>query len=195
MIRPVTADDLGKIAQIHKMQFHDHYLGKFSPQLIGKFYKEYLSEESLIFLVCQKSAAIEGFVLGGFSDKLNACSRTFLKSHVINYTFEILCRPAVWLDTGARIKNILKNRYKKSNVHPSAASFRLLSISVTKELQGKEAAKALVLAFEKAIPHHINIYGLSVHANNARAIGFYQKMGFIKEREVKGSIYMIKNIR
>ena len=49
MIRPVTTDDLDKIAQMHKMQFSDHYLGKFPPKLIGRFYKEYLSEESLIF--------------------------------------------------------------------------------------------------------------------------------------------------
>ena len=150
---------------------------------------------NLIFLVCLKGDAVEGFVLGGFSDKLNACSGMFLKSYIVSYTFEILCRPTTWWDTGARIINILKSRLKKSNANPSSARFRLLSISVSKELQGKGTARELVLAFERAIPRHVNIYGLSAHANNYRAIGFYQKMGFVKEKEVKDSIYMIKHIK
>ncbi len=195
MIRKAIAIDLEYIAQIHKKQFADHYLGKFSPGLIRKFYEKYLSEESIIFLVYEINNKVEGFVMGGFSDKLNLCSNMFLKTCINDYLFEILCRPRTWLDTFIRLMSMVKSKFSKKTEKSSVPRFRLLSISVNKHMQGRGVAKELVLAFENAVPKLEDTYGLTVHANNYRAIKFYTKMGFIKEREIRGSISLFKKIK
>jgi N-acetylglutamate synthase-like GNAT family acetyltransferase len=55
----------------------------------------------------------------------------------------------------------------------------LLSIAVAEEAKGTGVAVALIDGFEKELRRaHVTSYSLSVVKSNARAIGFYKKMGF-----------------
>lgn len=64
MIRKVEKDDLQAIAAIHKENFGDHFLGKFSESLIAKFYACFIGGESFIADFTEHGEC-RGFILGG----------------------------------------------------------------------------------------------------------------------------------
>ena len=71
-------------------------------------------------------------------------------------------------------------------------SFRLLSIGVYPEYQGKGISILLLNQFEEETFDKVRAYGLSVHINNRRAIAFYQKNGFLFSGENSISYFMQK---
>ena len=80
---------------------------------------------------------------------------------------------------------------EQGNSKVSNDSIRLLSIAVSLDAELWVATK-LVRSFEEAISPWKS-YGLSVLSHNLRAQAFYQKNGFIIEREDGSSIYLREN--
>ena len=64
MIRTVEAKDLRMIAAIHKENFGDHFLGKFSKGLIAEFYSCFFGDENFRASFYDVGDC-QGFVLGG----------------------------------------------------------------------------------------------------------------------------------
>lgn len=189
IIRPIRPDDLPQIAQIHKEMFFDHFLGKYSLCTIQSYYREFIRD--CVFLVSEEDEIINGFVLGGMSQDLNRAKAVFVKKYRLLYLFDTAIRPWVYMDALARIKTLFAIR-EQGNGKVSNDSIRLLSIAVSLDAQGSGVATKLVRSFEEAISPWKS-YGLSVLSHNLRAQAFYQKNGFIIEREDGSSIYLREN--
>lgn len=177
MIRTVEAKDLRMIAAIHKENFGDHFLGKFSKGLIAEFYSCFLGDENFIASF-DDDGECQGFVLGGDSQLIANQGNNFIKGNFLRYAVEILFRPNTWGGAINRlvpfIKRLKKKKYSRVNKE-TKSSYSLLSIAVSKKFQRQGIATELVSAFERICT--CDCYYLSVHANNVKAISFYKKIG------------------
>lgn len=102
----------------------------------------------------------------------------FIKKNFPRYAFEIFFRPNTWGGAINRLVPFVKRLKKEKDDidnNKKKSSYSLLSIAVSKKYQRKGVATELVSAFEKRCT--CSCYYLSVHANNARAISFYKKIG------------------
>ena len=177
MIRKVEANDLQMIATIHKENFGDHFLGKFSKGLIAEFYSCFLEDENFIASF-DDNGECQGFVLGGGSQLITNQGNGFIKRSFVRYAVEILFRPNTWGGAINRLFPFIKRLKKKRNNRINAetkSSYSLLSIAVSKKFQRQGIATELVSAFERICT--CDCYYLSVHANNVKAISFYKKIG------------------
>lgn len=177
MIRKVESGDLRMITAIHKENFGDHFLGKFSKGLIAEFYSCFLGDENFIASF-DDNGECQGFVLGGGSQQIVNQGNEFIKRNIPRYVFEIFFRPNTWGGAINRlvpfIKRLKKKKYSRVNKE-TKSSYSLLSIAVSKKFQRQGIATELVSAFERICT--CNCYYLSVHANNVKAISFYKKIG------------------
>ena len=74
-IRTAKIEDVTKIAEIHKKQFANHFLGHYSTEVIGKFYMNFLNQS--IFLVSEENGIINGFVMGGYDCAMVNAKKNF----------------------------------------------------------------------------------------------------------------------
>lgn len=184
--------DIYSVALLHKQLFHDHFLGGFSVSILEKFYLSFL-HENIVFLVCKdiKLEKIAGFVVGGYSKDLSRAKNDFVVRNKLRIIFEILLKPNMWIDSLKRFFN----KSSSNDNNKKEVSFRLLSIGVNENFQGTGIAKELTLKFEQIlIQEDVNQYGLSVHADNIKAIKFYEKSGMTVEKRTTDTIYFKKNI-
>jgi len=193
LIRNASENDISQIALLHKKQFSTHFLGRYSTNLIEKFYACFLCGE-LIFLVSEYEGAISGFVLGGKSKYLSRSKEMFLKENRNSCIIETILNPSVYLLAASRILPLFSSLFQYRNKdEKQMAAIRLLSIAVNDKVKGQGVANLLIEAFENKIKPSPN-YGLSVNKSNKRAIKFYCRNDFAVERETESSLYFIKNI-
>lgn len=191
MIRKVEKGDLQAIAAIHKENFGDHFLGKFSESLIAKFYACFIGGESFIADFSAQGEC-RGFILGGDNKWIQACSSQFMRSCRHQYVTEIIVRPNTWPGTIKKVYDLvsfwLKGhlRQESQSQRIKCSSYRLLSIAVAKRHQHAGVASGMVKFYEENCPS--DSYGLTVHDHNMKAIRFYQKMGMREAYRKKGSI-------
>lgn len=194
LVRKVNYQDLWQIAKIHKEQFKDHYLGNFSENLLFRFYKSFYEDKEIIFIVFDQDNIINGFIVGGELRKINKASSNFIKNNIPLYSWEIFCRPSTWLKSLQKLTNVI---FKKKPLEESldyTMDYTLLSIAVSNEGKGRGVASNLIDKFDEFLREKTNEYFLSVHDNNARALAFYRKKGFVKERHFNGEIQFVKKI-
>jgi ribosomal protein S18 acetylase RimI-like enzyme len=147
LIRTVKSSDLQNIAVLHKERFSDHFLGKYSIPVISAYYQEFINE--CIFLVSEHNGNINGFVMGGDSHKLNNAKARFLKKNRVLYSFDTLIRPWIYKDVVSRIPSFLK--ISNQPVSTQQTAIRLLSIAISKDVEGYGISKQLLDSFEIAI--------------------------------------------
>ena len=188
-IRKALPSDIAQIASLHKQQFKDHFLGRYSESLIQKYYKPFL--EACIFLVSECDGKLKGFIMGGSSSNLNAAKRTFLSCNKLRYIFETLLNPTVYVMALKPLK-LIKELQSSDIADNNIPQLRLLSIAVAEDVKGSGLASKLLMEFEKHI--QAEEYGLSVHTNNIPAIKFYIKNGFTKTHDSAETTYFSKNL-
>lgn len=192
--RNVNDKDLWQIAKIHKEQFPDHYLGKFSVSLLYKFYKN-LYVGNFIFLVAEDNKQIVGFVLGGDLQLILGKLNDFVRRYYSHYIFEILVRPNVWKDSFIKFWNrFIKKPTGEYNLD-DIEKYTILSIATSKAMQGKGLGCGLIKAFEIELLPYGNRYMISVRETNDNAIRFYEKNGFVVENKLRDEFQMVKIIK
>lgn len=187
VVRQVLDSDLHSIAVIHKGQFGGHFLGKFSVALLTKFYRAFL--EDSIFLIAENLDEPAGFVLGGEAVRLTARKKQFLTSDLGRLILESAVRPRLWGMVISRLFSL----GPRGSQPVSGYEMRLLSIAVDDDSKGKGVASALVAEFEKSLTGYRE-YGLSVLADNSRAVAFYRKTGYTEEMRRGKSVYFFKTL-
>lgn len=192
-VNHIKENDLWEVATIHKNVFKGHYLAQLPTSLLVKFYHSFLTtKEKSVFLVAKDNEKMCGFVLGGDKHLLENAKNNFIKQNFISLSFYSVIYA---------LKFIIKKIFTRTQYTPTGEtlpmppSFRLLSIGVIKEMQGSGVASLLVETYSKHIPPHVKVYGLSVHKNNERAIGFYKKMGFQIHGSNSESFFLAKILR
>ena len=192
-VRLATRNDLRYIADIHKKQFSDHYLGQFSVKLLERFYDCFFCYET-IFIVSETNGILSGFVVGGKLSTINFCTSLFLKRNIPLYIGQVLIRPHTWMKSCRKLMNIVRGRKVPKESLDSVMDYTLLSIAVSPDFQGKNVACDLI-SYYKLMEKYSCKYFLSVMDSNLRAIKFYKKMGFVRERHFNGEYQLVKELR
>jgi ribosomal protein S18 acetylase RimI-like enzyme len=187
MIRKASRSDMNAVAKIHKQQFKDHFLGRYSINMIQKFYETYL-ECSCTFLVSEADGIINGFIMGGRYKDLNKAKQKFIHDNKLHYIVETMIRPSIYLLALKRLKIIKPTNEPIST--DTANSVSLLSIAVSERAKGTGTASELVNEFEKHTDSED--YSLTVKKTNRRAIQFYYRHGFELKGEKEFTVYLTK---
>jgi ribosomal protein S18 acetylase RimI-like enzyme len=188
-LRNTDADDLRSVALLHREQFADHLLGCLPEALLVEFYRAFLADT--IFLVAEIDGSLSGFVLGGEDSVLRRNRSQFMRNSRWQIMGAVIVHPALWPHVWKRAVALWRPGASAISF-TSVASTRLLSIAVAEAAKGQGVAGSLLKAFEERLAKDGN-YGLSVHADNTRAIGFYHKSGFIEEARCGGSVFYLKS--
>lgn len=183
-----------EVADIHLESYSNkHMTALFSKKKLKEYYR-FLVEESELFVIAFKdgeesvSDQVLGFIVAG--PNVSKGVARFLKANQ-HYLLWLMLKNPLFLCQ----KAIAIARSKLLRSKPSNANFRLLSIAVKAGKQSLGIGGGMLQFFEKILKEKgISMYGLSVRKKNHRAVLFYQKNGFILEKEISGSKYYIKEI-
>ncbi|NER94665.1 MAG: GNAT family N-acetyltransferase [Symploca sp. SIO1B1] len=191
-IQDANLDKLVQISALHKKEFSTHFLGHYSVNLISNFYVNFLGIS--IFIVAVNQGLVQGFLLGGNSRNLNLAKSQFIQKNKLHYTVETILRPQIYWQALNKIQSLYALKPTKTMESFEVDDrVRLLSLAVNDDLKGSGLASKLLTEFERAIAP-VQEYGLSVKNSNTRAIKFYQKNGFVLEKQVDNSIYFLKRL-
>lgn len=188
-----TLVDMPEVAKVHQKCFPGTFIASFGQKLITDYYTEFFNENPLFVLV-EKDGAIEGFCMGYITG--SEARNNFMSKFKVRLAFRMLYLCMTF--NKLAIQKCLAFVMPKKNSAPSkkiVADADLLSICVTDNMKGSGAAKELVCKFEDLLKaRNVKNYTLAVYKDNARAIGFYNKMGFETVAETFDEYKMIKSI-
>jgi ribosomal protein S18 acetylase RimI-like enzyme len=191
---------LEEVVQTHKAAFPDYFLTNLGDKFLAKFYRTFLEDENTIAIGAFDQDKLVGFILCSKNK-----SEVMKKFYQNNFTFIILSILIQVLKMNKIIISGLLSRCKmgigfvKSLLFPEKSlqtegtNVRLLSIAVLPEYKGTGTSKGMMNYFHNHLQeNNIKAVGLSVKKDNSRAISFYEKMGWITEKEDKNAIYFVK---
>lgn len=191
MIRKIKEEDIQEISKIHKRAFDEsHFTSHLSTRLLMKFYRKLIEFNSFTFLFeDDDSKNIAGFIIAG--DKTQAAIDNFTRENFAEIFKIFLFKPYL-------LKPKLKAAFTKlikGKAFSAQSSLRLLSIAVAPEFQNKKIGKQLILFLETELKkNNIYQYGLSVKNDNEKAIKFYNRNGYLIEKEIDDGIYYFKKL-
>lgn len=191
--RIATLTDMPEVAKVHQKCFPGTFIASFGQKLITDYYTEFFNENPLFVLV-ENDGAIEGFCMGYITG--TEARNNFMRKCKVRLALRMLYLCITF--NKLAIKKCLAFIKPKKKSAPSkkvVADADLLSICVTDNLKGTGASNELVSKFEELlIGRKVKNYTLAVYKDNARAIGFYKKMGFETAAETFDEYKMIKTI-
>ena len=194
-IRTMHKADLPAVAELHRQSYpSDHFTSRFSKALLIDFYRELLKQNQYCLVAEEKlnvqgSAEIVGVIIAG--ERCDQAVQHFSKTHVLSLAITLLRNPEFLRDKIAGAIHM----WRGAQGFQSRAKLVYLNVLVHPRVQGKGVAQLLNDFFEtRAVVDGFSSYTLSVKKNNARAIGFYQKSGFVVEHETKNAFYFLKNL-
>ena len=203
-IRNLELEDLPVIAKLHI----DHMPLTFPPcryyfNLMKLIYSSFLVNTEGICYVATIDNTIVGYVC------FHKCSKKIYTSAFRNYPVGFCCNvvmlllrfPAFFLKGVPRVLRTL--RLSRSSKQPTTSDsdlwkehYELRPMVVRKDKQGKSVADRLIACGENSLMNRgEKKYFLRVRKDNARAIAFYNKVGFSTVREEGLRIVMVKDVK
>jgi ribosomal protein S18 acetylase RimI-like enzyme len=192
-IRQCRKEDLQSVAALHKAALsHEVSLLAQSPvSVIERFYAECLDD--CVFLVNEEHGKINGFVLGGRAENVQAARRRFYWKNLHSCLALMAFRPGLALHMLSKWRNLFLGTRLEGRVQEVGAPWILQLFAVSEEARGTGLALRLAEAFEGALAKPCR-YQISVATYNKRAIRFYLKMQCQVARETQDSLLLIKEI-
>ncbi len=207
-IEPLAAGHLGAIARVHRRVFPGYFLSNLGEGFLRLHYEDFLVCPLAFGFVAVDAQAGEvvGAVLGTMDAQ--ALRRVVTRRHagrkLLLALGRLCCSPRLWGQVAIRIARMLGTHLRRlwgasAPGVPSGrqdAKARLVSIGVTPEVRGRGAATALMRALEQEVVRRgADRVGLSVFADNARAIRFYEKTGWELAATRRGVVVFEKQLR
>lgn len=211
LLRLMTVEDMDAIVEVHKLAFPDSFLTKLGPGAVSRYYRWQLegphSHYSIVAVFREK---IVGLCVGGVS---RGALSGFLKRYKLYLGLKVLSKfwllmrgnflkksrvamILLWRNLVPRGKEL--NRQAEPIRDEKPISFGILSICVTPDVRGLGIAQALMLESEnEALKRSFGKMHLTVATVNARAIRFYQKLGYVivKKEDASEGTYLEKWLR
>lgn len=185
------------ISNVHHHAYSKKHLTSFfSEKKLIEYYQNIIeaSDLSIISLDSESSVMekkeqnVLGFIIAGYHVS-NGVSK-FLENNKLYVLWVMIKHPTFLMQ---KIRSIIISRIQRPQL--SQADFRLLSIAVDSNSQSHGIGKGMLKFFEEVLHgKKIDCYGLSVKNTNVRAISFYERQGFVLEREHEGAKYYMKSI-
>ena len=196
-IRPLKKTDLRQVARIHQRAFPDSALTRLGDEAVRRYYLWQLEgPHEVVALGAWQGETLRGFCFGG---TFRGALIGFLQRNRAFLLRRVLARP--WLlgnplfrDRFALALRVLARRLGEklsgkntSDAVPAAAApktaprFGILSIGVDPQAQGGGVGRALMQECERqAWRLGFAKMNLSVHPDNAQAVRFYEKQGWLR---------------
>lgn len=195
-IRALALEDVVQVARLHGRVFPDYFLSHLGPRFLERFYGMFVDQPGHYGIVAVTPEQVVGFVVG--TGNATALYRRFYRRHMLALipivAGRLLADGYIRRHIAARASHIgraLRALVQRSDPAPTVPSSsqadgspaaRLLSIGVAPECRGRGVAERMVVAFCERMRHDgIHTVGLTVRRDNARAIAFYRKSGWIEE--------------
>jgi ribosomal protein S18 acetylase RimI-like enzyme len=177
-----------KIAKIHLDSYSsNHFTSGFSLDKLAEYYLCLIDASDLSFIATEDNEVL-GFVISG-TDLADGV-KNFIDENRFWLLLQLLKRPQILCE---KLFDVVRGKFHFSK--PSEAKYRLLSIATASNVRSLGVGSAMLKFLERElIAKNINIYGLSVKYLNISAIRFYERNGFLIERNYLGSSYYIKRI-
>lgn len=191
-IRQCKREDLPLVAALHKSALRDEVslLVQSSRSTVVRFYLECLG--NLVFLVNEREGKIDGFVLGGMTDEVQAARRRFYWKN-LHSCLGMATRRGLSAGPLSRWRNLFAGTRMESQEAALEAPQTLLLLAVSDEARGTRLGLKLVEAFEGTLAKPCS-YNISVAKENSAAIRFYLKMNCRVTRETYDSLLLVKDV-
>jgi ribosomal protein S18 acetylase RimI-like enzyme len=201
-VRLASPTDVVRIVQIHKVSFPDYFLTNMGDGVLRRYYETYLKHPDGVNVVATVGGEVCAFISG--THQASDILRSFYKRnlfYVIGATLGrvLLFNPIILKGLSMRLCHVRiafasflsrSNRCGKAKAHEQTTNKkigRLVSIAALPECRGKDVSVRMIQFFEKQlISRCTNEVHLCVNSDNARAIQFYKKVGWVMIKD-KGS--------
>ena len=183
MLRPMNRRDIDTVVSVHLKSFPGFFLSSLGPKFLSLYYRGVVdAPEGIAYVYLNENKEPAGFVAG--TSNPQGFYKRLLKRDWLKFSF-------------ASIAALLKNpgaipRVARGLIHPGQNPAGeeiagLFSIGVLPELQGTGAGKKLVQAFlSQARTRGCKRVFLTTDRDDNEPVNhFYQKLGFVVEREYK----------
>jgi asparagine synthase (glutamine-hydrolysing) len=179
-VEPLRPEDARAMAQVHLRAFPTSLRSRLGAGFLERFYGEFCRHAYDYGFVAYEAGSdrMAAFVVG--TSRSRAHRLAFLLRRTPYLSWRVGERYLSDPEVRRLVRFAMGGGPGRGAARPSeTCPVRLLSIAVDPDFQGSGAAKAVADAFEaklRAAGHHR--VGLSVHADNPRAIAFYEKTGW-----------------
>ena len=203
VIRPLELADLPAVASIHIRAFPESAITAFGDDFVVRYYRWLLeSQTDAVLAGAFTDDRLAGFCAAGvFRNALNG----FLRKERARIALHLLRRPRLFASPliRDRIRSGLAITVKFSKLRRPARdvnrspSFGVLAIATAPDVRGSGAGRALMLDAEnRARTRGFERMSLTVHPSNARAIRFYEGLGWEPtEHATNWNGRMVKTLR
>jgi ribosomal protein S18 acetylase RimI-like enzyme len=203
-VAPIGRGDLAGVVAIHARAFPDTAITAFGPEAIRRYYLWLLDGPHAAALMgAWQGGALVGFCAAGvFRGAMNGflrANRWYLAAHVARHP-RLALSPLI----RDRIVTALKITLRFSRLAqavpagpasapPPSPSFGVLAIATDPRVRGAGAGRALMAEAEARARRlgHARMT-LTVHPDNARAVRFYEQLGWARAAEVPWTGTMVR---
>jgi len=206
-IEPIAYENLRRLARCHRRCFPGYFLSNLGERFIALFYQDILeSPIGLGFVaVDDDSGDVVGLVAGNLDGTafLAWSFRRHLCRKALQVFAQLFRSLRLWGQlasrvcgaAGSAVRRLTGRRGSSGGLHPLDARARLLSIGVVPERRGTPIGAELIRRFEEACGQRgESRVGLSVFADNARAIRFYEKTGWVRLEGVGPGVRFVREV-
>lgn len=206
MLQKITVDTLPSVTGVHLGSFPESALSRLGAATVERYYRWQLDGPH------DKVWAVGAFLAGrcvgySFSGVFNGSTSGFIRRNRRHLIGKVLLKPWLLLDPfflerlTSGIKLVFARRTSQAqrlggNVESKPRSYGILSIAVSVEHQKLGIGQILMLDAEReAAKCNFSRMHLTVNPKNAKAIRFYEKLGWIRDQ--KNSDWrgrMVKNL-
>lgn len=187
---------LKEVANLHMEGFGSYFLTSLGYSFIYNYYESFFDDPKSIFFVAQNENEVVSFIV--LSQNPQSVIRALLLrklGKIIKIVFKkiITFDRKFIIDVAKKFASFLHSNIKRSNIQNRGSNhYRLLSIATRNSMHGSGVTSELMnYMLNNISSSEIQSIGLSVFANNERAIGFYKKYHFTYEKQQSGMRYYV----
>lgn len=189
-MRLAAPGDLDGMVDVHLTAFPDYFLSHLGSAVLHRYYSAYLVDPTGVNVVATSLGRVRSFAVG--TSRQSSTLDSFYKGSLLLLTWSVLKRLAV-LDRvvingllprrnqiGPALKAFLRRRTDQPQMRPREVVASLVSIATDPAYQGTSMSAQVLALFEaQVLAQGTSTLHLSVGADNARALAFYAKSGWI----------------
>jgi ribosomal protein S18 acetylase RimI-like enzyme len=183
-IAPARREDLDAIAALHARAFPDAAITAFGPEAVRRYYQWLLEgPHDAALMLAWRGDQLVGFCAAGW---FRGAMRGFLRANRLYLAARVLRHPSLLRTELVRERIALAvrltwrfSRARRSAEPQDVRRFGVLSIATHPEARGGGAGRALMREAEaRARGEGYDSMILTVHPDNARAVTFYEQLGW-----------------
>lgn len=182
-IRELNSTDkeyIRELASLHRRAFPDFFLTQLGEPFLRTLYNGYLEDKQSGIIIAEENNSIIGFI--AYSNDYPAFYKELLKRRIIQFAW---CSLWAAIKRPSFIKRLLGAFKKSDSVVKRERYVELASICVDPQIERKGVGSDLIDYLKGIVDFRIySFINLETDAdNNEKAIQFYEKNGFIKDRK------------